>query len=119
MTRISLLIVVLLLNGCALYSPPKQGEPVGPAEILLAQAQDKTAAGESEQAVALIERALRLEPRKAEGWLALAQLHFDAGDLRRAEQFARRALQFAGADKRLAGESRALLERIRAVREGG
>jgi len=114
MKRIWLLAVIaVLLNACS-FQPPKEGEPVGPAEILLAQAQEKQAAGESEQALALVERALRLEPRKAEGWLALARLHYEGGDLRRAKQFARRALQFAGADKRLVRESRALLERIRA-----
>jgi Flp pilus assembly protein TadD len=105
-------VIAVLLNACS-FQPPKKGEPVGPAEILLAQAKEKKAAGETEQAIALIERALRLEPRKAEGWLALARLHYEGGDLHRAEQFARRALQFAGADKKLVQESQELLTKIR------
>lgn len=119
MKRVWLLaIIAVLLNACSIQ-PPKEGEPVGPAEVLLAQAQENVAQGEHDQAIALIERALRLEPRKAEAWLELARVRYETGDLGRAENFARRALQFAGGDQALARASRALLEKIRAAQGPG
>jgi tetratricopeptide (TPR) repeat protein len=52
------------------------------------------ARGDTQQAIALIERALRIEPNRAELWIDLARLHLDEGDTVGAEQFARKALLF-------------------------
>lgn len=120
MKSVFLVVATLtLLSACTWVNPPRPGEPVGPVEHLLAQAEAQAVAGEGEQAMALIERALRLDPTEAAGWLALARLHYQNGDLNRAEQFARRALQFSGNDPQLLRESQALLERIRAEQGPG
>ncbi len=103
---------VLLVSACSV-TPPKQATSTGPAVLLLAEAQKISAAGDHAKAIALIERAVRLEPRNGNAWLELAKLHFSDGDLGKAEQFARRALQFAGTDQALVQQSRALLEQIR------
>jgi len=103
-------IIVLLLNACAVHAP--QQSRGGPAGVLMAQADQHVAEGESPQAVALLERAVRIEPRNGHAWLRLARLHFVSGDLHKAEQFARRAMQFAGADKMLKHECQVLLDNV-------
>lgn len=111
MKRIFLFAVaVLLLNACAVQAP--QHSPSGPVGVLMAQADQQAAKGEQAQAIALLERAVRIEPRNAHAWLRLARLHFSAGDLNKAQQFARRAKQFAGADTRLKRECQALLDKV-------
>jgi len=52
------------------------------------------ARGDRDQAVALIEKALRIEPNRPELWIDLARLHLEEGDKSGAEQFARKALLF-------------------------
>lgn len=111
-----ILLFVLLaswLSACT-APQPKQKAPTsgGPAAMLLAQAQEQQTLGQQAQAIALTERALRLEPRNGSAWLALAQLHFDGGNLVKAEQFARRALQFAGGDESLGQACRELMNKI-------
>ncbi len=112
MTKVFLFaIVVLLLNACAVHAP--QHSHRGPVTGLMAQADQQATDGNHSQAIALLERAVRIEPRNGHAWLRLARLHFVSGDLYKAEQFARRATQFSGADKMLQRECQALLEKIR------
>jgi len=105
-----LAITVLLLNACAVQAP-LQGHS-GPAGVLMAQADQYAADGDNGQAIALLERAVRIDPRNGHAWLRLARLHFELGDKNKAEQFARRAMQFAGADQMLKRECRLLLDKL-------
>ncbi len=54
------------------------------------------AAGDLPKAIQILERALRIQPDKAELWIELAQLHLKEGNPAQAEQFARKALLFTG-----------------------
>ncbi len=105
-----LAITILLINGCAVQAP--QPTSTGPAGLLMAQADQFAANGEHSQAIALLERAVRIEPRNGHAWLRLARLHFASGDLNKAEQFARRAMQFAGSDKMLKRACQELLDKV-------
>jgi len=102
--------VALLLNGCATQT--QQHRHSGPVGVLMVEADQQAAKGDQARAIALLERAVRIEPRNAHAWLRLARLHFSAGDLNKAQQFARRAKQFAGADKTLKRECQALLNKV-------
>jgi len=108
---LSLVMTVLLLSACAMHSP--QLSHGGPASVLMAQAGQHAADGDNAQAIALLERAVRIDPRNGHAWLRLARLHFESGDLNKAEQFARRAMQFAGPDKLLKRECQVLLDKVR------
>lgn len=83
--------------------PPvaERGEPVNPATLAL---RDESAVaardGNSRQAVALLERAIRIEPRNPALWSDLARIQVNAGDIARAEQSARKAIALAGSSRR-------------------
>jgi hypothetical protein len=53
-------------------------------------------AGDYSKATQILERAIRIEPDRAELWLELARVHLKEGDAAQAEQFARKALLFTG-----------------------
>jgi len=76
-------------------SPP----PASPAAALLEQSRQQSTNGDYDQAVASVERALRIEPRNPWLWLELAQIHRAAGNDRQAEGHARKALSLAGTDR--------------------
>jgi len=105
-----LAITLLLVNGCAVQAP--QPTRTGPGVLLMAQADELAANGEHSQAIALLERAVRIEPRNGHAWLRLARLHVASGDLNKAQQFARRAMQFAGTDKMLKRACQELLDNV-------
>ncbi len=107
-----LAITVLLVNACAVHAPQQTSS--GPAGVLMAQADQFAANAENDQAIALLDRAVRIEPRNGHAWLRLARLHFVSGDLSKAEQFARRAMQFAGSDKVLTRECQVVLDKLMA-----
>ncbi|KGE04575.1 tetratricopeptide repeat protein [Pseudohaliea rubra] len=115
----SLLVFVLagFLAACA-GSPPREtpapvdtppGEsgrpvpapappPVAPATDavadLLARARDARESGETERALALLERAQRLDPVRGALYLELARTHAAAGDAAQAKAFAERGLLY-------------------------
>ena len=62
---------------------------------LLKQSRQSRASGNLPQAISHIERALRIEPRRADLWLELAGLHLEALNFENAEQVARKSLSFA------------------------
>lgn len=76
---------------------PRSAEAVsGPAVTSLhRQAMQQARAGEHASAIAVLERALRIEPRNAFVWTALAEQHLASGDRGQAEQVAGRANGFA------------------------
>jgi len=80
---------------------PDAGRPqtASPTAALLEQGRRQSADGEYDQAIASMERALRIEPGNPWLWLELAQIHRSAGNERQADAHARKALSLAGMDR--------------------
>lgn len=113
-------LLALLLSACTntgVYTngQGKQGQPAeetpgtpdsdanhGPVSLpdnsaipaLLNSSKRARSNGDLPQAMSYIERALRLEPKHAELWLALAELHLESLNFQASEQVARKALTF-------------------------
>ena len=70
------------------------------ALLLLAQSESLRAEGRGPQAIAMVERAIRLEPSNGDLWVQLGRLNYEANEYARAEQYARRgiALTKSGGD---------------------
>ncbi len=107
-----LMIAALLLGGCSTSGPMQRGQTTGPAQVLLNQAHAEAQAGALQRAIALVERAVRIEPRNAYVWHRLAQLQLAAGNRAKAKQFARRSNQFAGENRSLKRANHRLIEQI-------
>lgn len=118
----ALLLLATLPAGCALAPQPGPVEPAAgdeavrereiatrraspAAATLIEQSRRMQETGQSAQAAATLERALRIEPNDPTVWLELARLRYKQADWSQAEQFARRAQSLAGADTALAGEA--------------
>lgn len=69
-------------------APPKDAASNNAAGVLLAQSENLRQNGQLPQAVALVERAIRLEPSRGDLWVQLGRLRFEEGELARAEQYA-------------------------------
>lgn len=116
-------LVLGLFTGCAM---PPSGGPVSlpiPAETgeqprpsasgerkvvmpaavhdLVARAEDSSAAGEHDRAVAYLERALRIVPRNAIIWQNLAVVRYRQGQYAQAESLALKSIALAGNDAEL------------------
>lgn len=74
--------------------PPVSGD--APYAALVKRAGAAREAGEYEQALALLERAQRIDPDSAEIYLALAETHRARGDLSQARATAERGLLYCG-----------------------
>jgi len=91
-------------------SAPQSGESTKPAEtlikpptnsaaqILLARADTAIAEQQTDTAIVLLERAIRIEPREALLWIKLSRAHLIQGDDVTAFQHARKAIALAGSD---------------------
>ena len=83
-------------------TPPEQPPPPAPqpqpptviTEALVDKATNLADAGSAGEAAAMIEQAIRIEPRRGELWLQLATLRLREGEAAMAEQNARKALLF-------------------------
>jgi len=76
---------------------PAQPKPQSTVTLALQDESERAAAaGDLPKAIQIIERAIRIQPDKAELWLDLARLHLKEGNPAQAEQFARKALLFTG-----------------------
>jgi len=106
--------LALMLGACTSSGPVLESRASGPTAVLLAQAGDHELAGDINKSIALVERAVRIEPRNAFAWHRLAKLYFSLNKYGKAEQFARRSLQFAAGNKNLIQENQQLIELIRA-----
>ena len=73
--------------------------PTSPTAALLEQSRRQSASGDYDQAVASVERALRIEPGDPWLWLELARIHRSAGNEHQADSHARKALSLAGTDR--------------------
>lgn len=119
--RWSALLAAALLAGCSLTQPPAAGAPAGQGEVVeaepavapeasaleqvhpaaaqfLADARNWLKIGNDARAAASIERAIRLDPRHPEPWLALARLRFEGGDIGQAENLALKARSLSPRD---------------------
>ncbi len=75
--------------------PPPPAEPATDAVTgLLAQARNAREGGETERALALLERAQRLDPARGALYLELARTHAAAGNAAQAKAFAERGLLY-------------------------
>ncbi len=107
-------ILALFLGACTSAAILPEPEANGPTAVLLAQANEQALAGNMGKSIALVERAVRIEPRNAFAWHRLAKLYFELNKLGKAEQFARRSIQFAAGNKRLIQDNRQLIQLIHA-----
>lgn len=65
-----------------------------------------------QRAVDLLERAVRIEPRNAEIWLAMAQAYVQLQQVNRAKQMARKALGFAAGNESVQRGAKQILDII-------
>jgi cytochrome c-type biogenesis protein CcmH/NrfG len=123
-TRLQAGVLALLLAGCAgtVSSPAEEERPVGVSgdsgravASLLAKVDTQQAGRHWERAAALLERALRIEPRNARLWHRLAQVRLQQGRYAQAASLARKSNALAGDDKLLRSENARILEQVRAV----
>lgn len=120
----SVALVIVYLCGCTSYSPqlppvyergtsanngsdPAQDIPVAPDSEIIPETQSATVAllnqsqrahnsGNNIEAVAYVERAIRLNPRQPDLWLRLAELHLAQSDHEAAIQYANKTIALAG-----------------------
>jgi hypothetical protein len=85
-------------------SVPRPSEPSVSSAYrpLLAKAEQATAQGDYEQALALLERAQRIDPDNAEIYLAMARTHDARGDSVQARATAERGLLYCASKSRCA-----------------
>ncbi len=81
-------------------SPPRPATPSASAALrpLLAKAGQATERGDYAQALALLERAQRVDPDSAEVYLGMAQTHQARGDAAQARATAERGLLYCATD---------------------
>lgn len=84
-------------------SPSPSERNVMPIAVrdLVSRAQDSSAAGEHDRAVAYLERALRIVPHNAVIWQNLAVVRYRQGQYAQAESLALKSLALAGDDSKL------------------
>ena len=131
--RIATPLLVALAAGCSLAQPPGAPAPAAEAEAVeqvpdveaptlgsvhpaaaqfLADARNWRKLGDDARAAASLERAIRLDPRHPEPWLALARLRLDGGDVNQAENLALKARSLAPRDSAWFESAEALVVEI-------
>jgi hypothetical protein len=91
-------------------APVRVIPPVSPAsQALLNESRSHAAAGRDAQAVASIERALRIEPRHPVLWLELGNLRLKEGDYAQAESLGRKALSLSAGDAAISARAQQLI----------
>ena len=78
---------------------------------LVESSRTSRASGDYSQALANIERAIRIEPRNPYLWLELGETHLSRGNAQQAASTARKAMSVAGADRVAKMAAEGLLER--------
>ena len=85
----ALVFGVVLASGCATTGDTGSGSSL---TTLLQQAQEMSANGSREKALALLEHAAKENPTSKEPWLRMAQIHFDVANYPLAMQASQEAL---------------------------
>jgi hypothetical protein len=117
-------LLMLMAAGCGVTPPVNEGPPASIAPpttsvptpavtALLESAEVKEQSGALEQAAAILERALRLEPRNAMLWHRLARLRLKQGQWRNAVDLAAKSNSLAGRDRDLQGWNWAVIAEAR------
>jgi tetratricopeptide (TPR) repeat protein len=117
--RVSLLLVfaaTVLLAGCKSILPPAPVSENSAVVGLINTAHADTDAGHYPNAVAALERALRIEPKNPRLWLELARVRFKQGDYAQAENLAARSNSWITNDSDLRAENWRLIAESRAAR---
>ena len=121
-TLISILgFIILLLSACAGSPTTEKKELMIRSEqdahratsSLLAKADTQEKAKHWEQAAALLERALRIDPRNAHLWHRLANIRFQQGQYQLAESLAQKSNALAPDDTELQQENLRLMDEAR------
>ena len=114
-----LALALLALAGCTTTgvapasAPAAQTPATPPAAMLLEQAQSAANDGDYDLAAALVERAMRIDPRNAALYLELAELRLAQGQARQAENVALRAMSLAPGDRATANAAWDVVARAR------
>ena len=118
-----LLVLVLLVAGCATRDEPAPSPVPAPAPAprqenvaiagLMDSARADAAAGRFPNAAASLERALRIEPRNPRLWQELARVRLKQGQNVQAEDFAARSNSWAGDDAALRADNWRLIAQAR------
>lgn len=116
-------VMALVLTGCASEPPVTSNDRfdnIGAAEnssravtTLLAKVQRQELMSNWERAAALLERALRIEPRNARLWHRLARIRLEQGRYGMAESLAEKSNALINDDKELKRRNAELIETAR------
>jgi Tfp pilus assembly protein PilF len=97
-----ILFMLALLAGTARAEAPKEGKQnTSAVSSLLREAKTQYDDGQHEQAAALLERALRIDPRSAVLWHNLAGVRLQQQDWARAASLAAKSNSLSATDKNL------------------
>jgi tetratricopeptide (TPR) repeat protein len=105
-----------LLASCKSILPPPPVSENSAVVGLINVARADTDAGNYPNAVASLERALRIEPKNPRLWQELARVRFKQGDYAQAENLAARSNSWVGSDNDLRAENWRLIAESRAAR---
>ena len=110
-------LALLLLGACTTLRPTAVPVSENPAVLsLVEQAHAEMAENKVHSAVAIIERAQRIEPRNPWLWQELARLHLAQGNYSQAESLAARSNTWAAGDQALRAANWRLIGSARAAR---
>lgn len=117
-----LLMISLLLTACAGHSPEESKVKISSEQSagratssLLAKADIQEQSQQWERAAALLERALRIEPRNAYLWHRLARIRMLQGQHNLAINLVQKSEALAGDDEDLKEQNTRLRERLRSL----
>lgn len=128
MNRATIIIVLsIFLAACASSPQPKtpmmdissEQDTSRATSSLLAKVDTQEEAQNWERAAALLERALRIEPRSAQLWHRLAQIRLQQGQYHLAASLAQKSNSLAGDDVQLKEKNIRLLKQARALSKEG
>jgi tetratricopeptide (TPR) repeat protein len=117
--RGGMLLGLLLLVSCGggpRETPPGADTSTGAGRAvtsLLAKADQQMVQGSWEHAAALLERALRIEPRNARLWQRLAEVRLSQGRYAQAESLARKSNALAADDATLQARNAQIIQQAR------
>lgn len=110
-----LALLAVWLAACVALPPPPVSDNSA-VRALVESARADTGAARYPNAVAVLERALRIEPRNPRLWLELARVRQGQGEYSQVEALAARSNSFAGGDARLRAENWRLIAESRRAR---
>jgi tetratricopeptide (TPR) repeat protein len=109
-------LLAALVAGCKSILPPPPVSENSAVVGLISTARADTDAGQYPNAIASLERALRIEPKNPRLWQEFARVRMKQGDYAQAENLAARSNSWAGSDNDLRAENWRLIAEARAAR---